>query len=243
MRTASSRIKEGPALNRIWTFGLLFWIGASVLGFAFFVGWFAVSGSSDGQQATETFYLLYVHVFSASSGSFEGDYSAAHLPATGAVYASATVLVSAGIAVASVVGLLAIVRVYQGRTRLILGLALLAVILSILGPSLVALQQSAAVCSDERGFPPPLGSPPNGSASSAGCTWAFYLGGGVWFGPGQPQGPESSFSGQSSQYGSNLTWGPGAGWYLPLAAGGVMALATLFHPGFRTSRASSLETK
>jgi hypothetical protein len=78
--------------------------------------------------------------------------------------------------------------------------------------------QPGAVCSDAKGFSPPLGSP--GSAGTSGCTWQFYLGSGGWYAPGQANGPQGSFSGHDG----SLAWGPNIGWFL--AIGATLALAS-----------------
>jgi hypothetical protein len=225
-------------VTRVQATGLLYLAGVCFLLPAFFLSWYSISGSSSNIQATETFFPASVHVSSSSPSEFSSTYPGADVPNTGVVYAAATILLAGGLVLGTLVGVLVFTGLEGRYPKYALGLAVAAVILSLASPLFVQIDQPSAICSDARDFESPLGAPSAraGNDGSACASWEFDLGNGAWYSTGQPLGPGDSFAGHSSQYGSNLTWGPGPGWFLPLEGTGVLAAAAILHFVTRPTR-------
>lgn len=123
-------------------------------------------------------------------------YGATGFDHTGALYES----IEAGVIFAGLAGLLSAILLVlpAARSTLRLGalvLALLAMLLAFAGPLALGLGQSGDLRAD---------SPPGGSPASP--------------------GPAFTFVGTSSQEGVNASWGPSTGWFLSIAAGGLIAV-------------------
>lgn len=221
-------------MERRRAFAVLPLLGAVALLAALFLGWYTISGEVGGSHLSDTFYPFWVQLGSPSSTS-QSSYASAGLANTGNLYLGVSVSMLCAIVLGVVVCVFTALGSVARRKHTVLLISLIALAFALAAPIAVAVGQSTAVCSDSQHFSPPLVAIPSPAASTgATCTWEFDSGG-VWYGPGQPSGPENSFVGQSSLYNGSLSWGPSIGWYLAFIGAGFTASAPALGSFNRTS--------
>ena len=183
-----------------------------------------------GNSPSETFYPFGVQVAGSPGNggplnATTGTYSDAWLPSTGELTLLAIACVGFSASIALLLAVLSVLGKADRRPTLLLIMGIAAVGLAITGPSVMALAQPSTICPNENGAPTPIGPPPldrPGTTGGATCEWVFWLGQGGASYPGSSSGPQSTFIGQASSPGGELSWGPAAGWYLALVGACVV---------------------
>ena len=221
---------RGAARTRGWAALWLRYLGVFLLGLTFFLSWYAVTATQSGYgtSVTQTFSAASTSTSATSFGAPQAQstpYDQADLPATGMLYEAVVGLVLAAAILGIAITAFSNPGRPRSRARIVAALSIAAVALALAAPVLLVAEQPAAVCSDARHFPMPLGAPGGGGGiySTPGCHWQFRMSDGGWYGPGFTTGPQSSFAGSASSSSGNMTWGPGPAWYLCI--GGAVLLA------------------
>jgi hypothetical protein len=206
--TPSPAPPEGPVNRDRVGASLLLVIGAILLAVSSFQAWWTLSEASGGGTATA--YFLPGSSYSTSgppgNGYFSGSglYSAGGLTQVGQVYGAVLwiviVLLVAAI-VAAMIGFWGLSGTFRTRVTLYVTLLLTigATVVGILLPLLLLGFQPAAFSGD---VGDELSCPPGTS-------------------------PCTTFWGSYSAKGTAVSWGAGAGWYLALAAAGVLVCALI----------------
>jgi len=201
-----------PASRRSVVGGVLLLIGIAILVTSLFVGWYAVSatafddvgGSSFTASASATLYPLnYLSETFTCQGSsvcfanstYAGAYSQSSFTSLGTLYGVVAGLVVAGIALGAGAVAFAFLGGYR-RTLWAGRLAVLAVVVVVLAPTLLLVAQPAVL--NAQGAPPGGTSPR--SSFSGSCTGSQC---GTDVAPGET---------------TSASWGPSIGWYLGFVA-------------------------
>ena len=218
------------ARTRVWAALWLRYLGVFLLGLTFFLSWYAVTATQSGYgtSVTQTFSAVSTSVSATWYGAPPAQptpYDQADLPATGSLYEVVVGLVLAAATLGIAITAISNPGRARSRSRIVVALSIAAVALALAASVLLVAAQPAAVCSDARHFPLPLGyAGGGGSYSHPECNWQFKDGNNGWYNPGLATGPQSSFVGSASSSTGNMTWGPGPALYL--CVGGAVLLAS-----------------
>jgi hypothetical protein len=229
-RKSKKRRNQGPTSARSVAAGIVLFVGVVLLVSSLLIGWYSVTaratGSEQGTTAyvngTEVYYPLnqYSLQLTCAGSSYcpqneteTSSYSQGTFDSIGTLYDIVAAFVIGGFALGFCAGVIAIASRRLG-SRLVLGLALIAIILAVLAPTILMVAQPS-VLSSQRG------------SSSGSGDWSSFFG-----------SCSGSNCGQSlvQGVGLNATWGPSLGWYLALSATAPL-IAGLFLG--RTPRAKS----
>jgi hypothetical protein len=227
---------RGRLSRKEWIVVSLMLVGAALLFCTLFLGWYSTEVSSGSTALGETFFLTNVQLSGTQSGtpySSSVTYPTAYLPHTGSLYLDVVGVAIAGAALALLTSGLILSGVNRNHRSLVSVLAVLTVVLSVAGPTLLLTAQPSVVCSDSSSVPPPLGAPPAGNSTEPECGWAIVspVGEGSGYSTffDTTPGPQTSYFGTGIANGYNHTWGPSIGWYVAWLASAILLVGALLY--------------
>ena len=213
-----TREERGPTSRRTAIGGLVLIVGVALLLGSLWVGWYSVTARASATQegtsvvvnGTGVYYPLnqyWLQLTCEGSPSCPSNltqtssYPQGTFDSVGTLYDIVAALVIGALVLGGSAGIIAAVSRRAG-SKLVLGLALTAVILALLAPGVLMLAQPSVLSSQG---PSGTGAGPSktffGSCSGGGCGATLVSGTSL-----------------------NASWGPSLGWYLSLAGGAVLVV-------------------